>query len=68
MPKSTRKGTHAFVHYLVGKKYINRSGKCHSGLARQEISKTTSLTVLPVSKPKNTKNSLPAEISKLWLK
>jgi hypothetical protein len=48
------------VHYLAGKKYINRFGKCHSGLARLEISKiyacctcsmrrkTTSLTVLPV--------------------
>jgi hypothetical protein len=46
--------------YLAGKKSINRSGKCHSGLARQEISKiyaccqgsmrrkTTSLMVLPV--------------------
>ena len=31
------------MHYL-----INRSGKCHSGLARQESSKITSLTVLPV--------------------
>ena len=51
----------ACVHYLAGKESINISGKCHSGLARQEISKiyaccpcsmrrkTTSLTVLPVS-------------------
>ena len=38
----------ACVHYLAGKKSINRSGKCHSGLARQESSKITSLTVLPV--------------------
>ena len=50
----------ACVHYLAGKESINISGKCHSGLARQEISKiyaccpcsmrrkTTSLTVLPV--------------------
>jgi hypothetical protein len=48
------------MHFLAGKKSINRSGKCHSGLARQEISKIyacclgsmrrkiTSLTVLPV--------------------
>ena len=52
----------ACVHYLEGKKSINISGKCLSGLARQEISKiyaccrgsmrrkTTSLTVLPVVK------------------
>ena len=57
---STHAARAACVHYLVGKKSINRSGKCHSGLARQEISKiyaccpgsmrrkTTSLTVLPV--------------------
>ena len=50
----------ACVHYLAGKKSINRSGKCHSGLARLEISKiyacrpcsmrrkTTSLMFLPV--------------------
>ena len=42
----------ACVHYLAGKKSINVSGKCHSGLARQENSKIyaccpgTSLTVL----------------------
>ena len=32
-------GGAACVHYLAGKKSITRSGKCHSGLARQEISK-----------------------------
>ena len=32
-------GGAACVHYLVGKKSINRFGKCHSGLAKQEISK-----------------------------
>ena len=53
-------GGAACVHNLAGKESINTSGKCHSGLARQEISKiyaccpgsmrrkTTSLTVLPV--------------------
>ena len=46
-------GGAACVHYLAGKESINISGKCHSGLARQEISKiyastTTSLAVLPV--------------------
>ena len=29
----------ACVHYLAGKESINISGKCHSGLARQELSK-----------------------------
>ena len=34
-------GGAACVHYLAGKESINISGKCHSGLARQEISKST---------------------------
>ena len=41
--KMPRKCMHAAgaacVHYLAGKKSINRSGKCHSGIARLEISK-----------------------------
>ena len=41
-------GGAACVHYLEGKKSINRYGKCYSGLARQEISKITSWAVLPV--------------------
>ena len=67
----------ACVHYLEGEKSINRlGGKCHSGLARLEISKiyaccrgsmrrkTTSLTVLSVYNP-NVQSMLPVLISLL---